>query len=98
MVNRVQLSGCISERSALRYTPAGLPAYDVVLQHTSSTVLEEGIARRVELEIKAVCIGTTAVKVQNFSLGTTATYGGFLAPSRNRKGIIFHITDVQTDF
>lgn len=93
-MNQIQLSGVIAERSAMRYTPAGLPAFDLVLHHLS-TVLEEGVARRVDLEIKAICIGKTAALVQTMSLGVAANYAGFLTPTRNRKGILFHITDIQ---
>jgi len=93
-VNRLSLSGSIQERSALRYTPAGLPALDLVVDHLS-TVQEEGVPRKVSMACKAVCIGTVAVSAQTVSLGQPMVFHGFLAGARNGRGLIFHITDLR---
>ena len=55
-MNRVLITAQIIERKALRYTPAGLPALDLVLQHESE-VTEAQLSRKVKLDIKAVAIG-----------------------------------------
>ncbi|MBP8190466.1 MAG: primosomal replication protein N, partial [Aquabacterium sp.] len=58
-MNRVLLTAQILERKALRYTPAGLPALDLVLKHESE-VVEAQWTRKVQLEVKAVAIGPIA--------------------------------------
>ena len=52
-MNRLQLEAQVSERGSLRYTPAGLPALDLLLQHDSDLV-HEGQPRRVSVSIKAL--------------------------------------------
>ena len=44
-MNRLVLQAQLVERSAPRYTPAGLPALDLSLRH-ESTVSEDGQPRR----------------------------------------------------
>jgi primosomal replication protein N len=92
-VNRLLLSATIAERSAPRYTPAGLPALDLLLSHAGD-VQHEGQVRKVNLQIKALAIGTMVPAVTALGLQQTAQFAGFLAPSRNGRGWLFHITDV----
>ncbi|MEO5607889.1 MAG: hypothetical protein ABIR13_09980, partial [Polaromonas sp.] len=47
-VNHVELTACIAELSPLRYTPAGIPAVNVILEHESE-ILETGVVRKVKL-------------------------------------------------
>jgi primosomal replication protein N len=61
-VNRVELTACIVEVNALRYTPAGLPALDLRLEHESS-VEEAGQARQVKAAVKAVALGSIAERI-----------------------------------
>lgn len=82
------------ERRSLRYTPAGLPVFDVVLKHESQ-VSEDGQARRVAAEIRGVAIGGVAQAVQPLVLGAQALFGGFVASARNGRGLVFHITSVE---
>jgi len=89
-MNIVQLSGQIVERGPLRYTPAGLPALDVRLAHTSS-VQHEGEARQVSLEIHATAIGGLARQLEAMAVGDTALFEGFLAKQRNGRGVMLHI-------
>ncbi len=84
----------IKERSALRYTPAGLPAVDLVIDH-QSVVQEEGTPRKVTMDCKAVCIGTLAVQAQQLAMDEPVGFHGFLAPARNGRGMVFHITSLQ---
>ena len=71
-----------------------MPALDLVLAHRSE-VSEDGQPRRVELELKAVAIGAIAGAVQSMALDAPAQFAGFLAPSRNGRGLVFHITAVD---
>ena len=93
-INRLVLSASLVERAALRYTPAGLPALNLSLQH-GSQVTEDGQPRQVSMEIKAVAIGAITHKLQALELGTASFYAGFLTSSRNQRGLLFHITSVE---
>ena len=93
-MNRLVLSAQLVERGAVRYTPAGLPAIDCRLQH-ESTVTEDGQPRKVSLEIKAVGIGDITRALSANTLGSASLYAGFLAPARNGRGLVLHITSVE---
>lgn len=93
-MNRVLLSGSVLQRSAPRYTPAGLPALDLVLQHQSE-VEQAGQPRKVSLEIKALAIGDITVPLSRLPLGSEARFAGFLASARNGRGWLFHVTEVE---
>jgi primosomal replication protein N len=71
-----------------------LPALDLVLAHHSE-VSEDGQARQVQLELKAVAIGSITKGLQAMALGAPAQFAGFLAASRNARGLVFHITAVE---
>jgi primosomal replication protein N len=94
-VNRLLLAAAMVERRALRYTPAGLPVFDVVLQHESE-ITEAGAPRRVSAEVRAVAIGDVTMAVQALALGAQALFAGFLASARNGRGLVFHITTVES--
>jgi len=90
-MNHLVLQAVLEQRGALRYTPAGLPALDVVLAHESE-VSQEGQARKVTMQLKALAIGSMVAAVSAMPLGSGATFSGFLASARNGKGLLFHIT------
>jgi primosomal replication protein N len=93
-VNQLALSGCIAELSAMRYTPAGLPALNLILDH-SSEVLEAGQTRQVKATMKAVAFGTLAERLAKQAIGSTWNFNGFLATPRNGKHVILHIQEFQ---
>ena len=93
-MNRLVLSGKLAARGALRYTPAGLPALDLTLQHASDAS-HEGTVRKVSLEIRALALGELAAPVGAMPLGSEALYAGFLATGRNGRGLVFHLTSVE---
>ena len=93
-MNRLVLSATLVERGAVRYTPAGLPALDLVLSHRSE-VSEDGAPRKVSMDIRAVAIGAITRPVGALALGTEASFAGFLASGRNGRGHIFHVTAVE---
>jgi primosomal replication protein N len=72
-----------------------LPAQDLVLAHESE-VSEDGSARKVALQLKAVAIGERITRqVGALALGQQATFAGFLAATRNGRGIVFHSTSLE---
>ena len=78
----------------MRFTPAGLPAVDLVLQHESQ-VDEAGAPRQVKVQIKAVAIGAVAERIGQHAIGRDWQFIGFLATPRNGKYAVFHIQDFQ---
>lgn len=93
-MNRLVLSAALVQRSALRYTPAGLPALDLSLKHESE-VSEDGQPRKVSMEIRAVGLGEVTRSLLPLELGAALALAGFLAPARNGRGLLFHITSVE---
>lgn len=92
-MNRMVLSAQLLERGAVRYTPAGLPALDCRLAH-ASTLTEDGLPRKVSLEIRAVGIGAITRQLGMLELGGGGIFAGFLASARNGRGLLFHITEL----
>ena len=90
-MNRWLLTAQLTERSATRYTPAGLPALDIGLKHESE-VSEDGQARKVTFECRAVAIGAITQRVMQLGLGSSAQFGGFVSSARNGRGMLFHVT------
>lgn len=90
-MNRLVLAATLVERGAMRYTPAGLPALDMVLKHESE-VSEDSLPRKVSLEIKAVAIGAITRPASAMALGSSASFAGFLGATRNGRGLVLHIT------
>jgi primosomal replication protein N len=93
-MNRLVLSATLVERKAPRYTPAGLPALDLSVKH-ESTVSEDGQARLVSFEMRAVAIGTVTKQLAPLEMGSPLMLGGFITSTRNGKGLLFHITSVE---
>jgi primosomal replication protein N len=95
-VNRTELKACIAEQAALRYTPAGLPALDLVLEHASE-VQEAGQMRKVQLKLRALAFGSLAERLAKQAVGTVWTFQGFLATPRQGKSVVLHIQKFQQD-
>jgi primosomal replication protein N len=93
-LNRLLLSARIVERGALRYTPAGIAALDFELAH-ESTLSEDQQARKVSLQLRAVALGEVTASLAALPLGSDGVFAGFLAGSRNGRGVVFHVTAVE---
>ena len=96
MDNHVALTACIAEAQPLRYTPAGLPALDLRLEH-GSRQMDAGQARDVKLAVKALAFGALAERLARQNLGSCFRFQGFLATARGGKSVVFHIQDIQQD-
>jgi len=57
--NQLDLNASIAELNAMRYTPAGVPALDLRLEHESLRQ-EAGQERQVKASVKAVAFGALA--------------------------------------
>jgi len=95
-VNQTILSARIAEAKAMRYTPAGLPALDLTLDHESET-LEAGLKRQVKVEIRAVAFGTDAETLSRQAIGSGFRFTGFLAAPRHGKHPVLHIQSFQQE-
>ncbi|MFV0680116.1 primosomal replication protein N [Ottowia sp.] len=93
-MNVVRLSARIVELSAPRYTPAGLPALDIRLEH-ESVQQEADQLRQVKVVLKAVAIGATAERLGKQTVGSCWCFTGFLSSPRHLKSVLLHIQDFQ---
>jgi primosomal replication protein N len=83
------------ERKALRYTPAGVPVSEGVLQHASEQ-MEADTKRLVEMEMAVVALGEAARWLQAAPIGGTVKITGFLAAkSRNSKMPVLHVNSIE---
>jgi len=80
----------------MRYTPAGLPALNLKLEHESE-VTEAGGPRTVKVTVKAVAFGTSAERLAKQAIGSVWKFSGFLANARQGKSIVFHIQEFLQD-
>ncbi|MDQ6685898.1 MAG: primosomal replication protein N [Pseudomonadota bacterium] len=90
------LTAKIVEKSALRYTPAGLPALDVGLQHESDDVVQLGQSRKLSLGLKARAIGELTQPLLAAELGVDYEFEGFLGAQRNGRGVVFNIQTIES--
>jgi primosomal replication protein N len=95
-VNQLMLTACVAELGALRFTPAGLPAIDLRLEH-ESTVTEAMQPRLVQAAVKAVAFGAVAERLARQPLGSQWRFQGFLATTGKAKHPVLHIQDFQQD-
>jgi len=95
-VNQTVLTACIAEFSTLRYTPAGLPALDLMLEHSSQQT-EAGHPRQVNLKIRALALGSQAERLSRQEVGSQWRFQGFLATPRQGSSVVLHIQEFQQD-
>jgi primosomal replication protein N len=95
-VNQLLLTACVAELGTLRFTPAGLPAIDLRLEH-ESTVSEAAQPRQVKAALKAVAFGAVAERLAGQALGSLWRFQGFLATPGTAKHPVLHIQDFQQD-
>ncbi len=92
--NRLLLDAVLAECGVMRYTPAGIPAQDLLLEHESQQT-ELGQPRTVRAQIKAVAFGDMAERLARQAIGSQVRFIGFLAAPRQGKHPVFHIQDFQ---
>lgn len=95
-MNRLLLTAQLVERNALRFTPAGLPVLDVLLRH-ESTLVQSGQQRSVGLDLRARVIGDLVSHFAALELGSQHGFGGFLGSQRNGRGVLFHVTEIDSE-
>ena len=81
------------ERASLRYTPAGVEALDLRLQHASTQDIGPH-QQRIELELQAVAFGAMARRLQQLQPGQEVQLQGFLmATRRGSRTLKLNITE-----
>jgi primosomal replication protein N len=80
----------------MRYTPAGVPALNFLLEHESE-VSELNATRTVKLVLKAVAFGAIAERLAKQALGSGCRFSGFLANARQGKAVVFHVQEFLQD-
>ena len=93
-MNRLMLTASIAELKALRHTPAGLPAQDLVLEHESQ-VEEAGQTRLVKATMRAVAFGAVAERMRKQVVGSSWRFAGFVTNQRVGKGLVLHVQEFQ---
>jgi len=94
-MNRVDLSVTAHEVKPLRYTPAGLPVVELLLQYAGE-VLEAGQARQVNFSLTALALGELAHFLADTPLGAGLKLQGFLAAARKGSSkLILHIQHAE---
>ena len=97
-VNQVSITAVVLEVKPLRYTPAGLPAVEMLLEHESE-VIEAGQARRVQLNIPAIALGDIALLLADTPLGASLAIQGFIAQARKGSSkVVMHIQQANRSF
>lgn len=97
-MNQLALTATTLQVEPLRYTPAGLPAIEMLLAHESE-VREAGHVRRIEMEISAVALGDVALLLVDTPLGALLSLQGFLAPLRKgSKKLVLHIQQADRTY
>jgi primosomal replication protein N len=96
VANQLVLTASIAGLDALRYTPAGLPALNIRLEHESE-FQDAGQTRQIKAAVKAVAFGSMAERLAKQVIGSVWKFTGFLATPRNGKHVVFHIQEFQQD-
>ena len=89
-MNSFALVAAVVQVQNLRYTPAGIPVLNLVLEHESRQI-EAGTPRQVNLQMRAVVFGDMANTLSREPLMQAIEFHGFLAHARASKGVVFHI-------
>ena len=79
----------------MRYTPAGIPVSEAILQHASE-VMEAGQSRRIELQIPVRALGEAARWLDAAEFGKPVEINGFLAQkSMKSKQFVLHVNSLK---
>jgi primosomal replication protein N len=90
-VNRYQVTGTLLERQSLRYTPAGVPALDMQIEHAS----EDQSGHDATVNLPAVAFGLVAQTLSSTPLGSTLKLDGFLRHGAKSKKLIAQIESFE---
>ena len=81
-MNRLVISGVLIKVDPLRYSPAGVPIAEAVIQHRSSQTVA-ALSRQVECELTVQASGSLATQLAQLATGTQVKLEGAL----NRRSV-----------
>ena len=94
-MNHFILTAALIAKEALRYTPAGIPVIECLLEH-SGEVQEADQPRQVRMSLEAIAIGSVHQQLDRIALGKVVRFEGFLAHKTLRsQRLVFHITHIE---
>ena len=94
--NEVVIDGLLLKRGALRHTPAGTPALNLVIGHNSIQI-EAGGRREARCEVDAVAIGAIAVTLSKHKLNQPLQFSGFLTRhSVKERRLVLQVIKTET--
>jgi primosomal replication protein N len=93
--NELTLTGSITERDALRHTPAGIALVDFRIVHESEQI-EAGASREVTAEVACLAVEEQARLVVAAPLGSSVEVSGFLAAKgRTGRQLVLHVKRIE---
>ena len=93
--NQLRLSGFLRERATLRYTPAGIPMLNLVIEHQSEQQ-EAGQSVKVQCRLTAIAAGKMTERLMQWPETQPCIVSGFLAQAgRYRNEVMLHITAIE---
>jgi primosomal replication protein N len=93
--NELTLTGRITERDALRHTPAGIALVNFRVVHESEQI-EAGASRQVSAEVACLAVDEQARLVVAAPLGSAIEVSGFLAAKgRTGKQLVLHVKRIE---
>ncbi len=94
-LNQLAISGKIIDLDIPRYTPAGIMIAEFKLSHISKQE-EAGMQRKVEFELAAIAMASTAEKIIHIGAGNNIELTGFIT-TKNRLSnqLILHVSDAR---
>jgi primosomal replication protein N len=93
--NELTLTGKITERDALRHTPAGIALVNFRVVHESEQI-EAGASRQVDAEVACLAVEEQARLVVAAPLGSTVEVSGFLAAKgRSGRQLVLHVKRIE---
>ncbi len=96
-MNRLRISGVLIQVDPLRYSPAGVPIAEAVIQHRSSQNVA-GQARQVECELTIQASGTLAAQLAGLSNETQVKLEGVLnRRSVNSRQLILIVNRIEKE-
>jgi primosomal replication protein N len=89
------LTGSLLELDALRHTPAGVPALNFSVTHTSEQI-EAGLPRTVTCEMQVVALGPSALLLAGARPGDKVRLSGFIAArSLKSRTPVLHVNEIE---
>jgi len=93
--NELTLTGTITERDALRYTPAGIALVNFRVVHESGQI-EASAERQVNAELACLAVEEQAKLLVAAPLGATVKVSGFLAAKgRSGRQLVLHVKRIE---